>query len=49
MSPAAWADLAMFCPEKVWQAVLMQQIRDGIAARFCAGPRHHNDAPSPTN
>jgi hypothetical protein len=43
MSAAAWADLAEHCPGKVWQAVLMQNIRDGVAAQTCPGPSRYRE------
>lgn len=43
MSAAAWADLAKHCPGKVWQAVLMQQFRDGVGAVVCKGPERYRE------
>ena len=43
MSAAAWADLAQHCPEKVWQAVLGQQLRDGVGVIVCKGPERYRE------
>jgi hypothetical protein len=36
MSAAAWADLAQHCPAVVPQAVVRQQIHDGVGVHLCA-------------
>lgn len=36
MSAAAWADLAQHCPAIVPQAVIRQQIHDGVGVHLCA-------------
>lgn len=43
MSAAAWADLAQHCPDVVWQAVLAQQIRDGVGVIVCKGPERYRE------
>jgi hypothetical protein len=35
LSPEAWADLALHCPEVVPEAVQSQRIRDGIGVYLC--------------
>lgn len=36
LNARAWADMAVYCPEKVWEAAQAERMREGVGVFVCA-------------